>query len=58
MARELTFRIGRKTFRAAPVKIDRRKLYGRAQPGPAAEGRKRRAGAMALYARTNMLSKY
>lgn len=28
MARELTFRIGRKTFRAAPVKIDRRKLYG------------------------------
>lgn len=28
MARALTFRLGRKTYAAAPVKIDRRKLYG------------------------------
>lgn len=28
MARTLTFRLGRKTYDAAPVKIDRRKLYG------------------------------
>lgn len=28
MARTLTFRLGRKTYAAAPVKIDRRKLYG------------------------------
>ncbi|MCC8035509.1 MAG: hypothetical protein LIO77_06215 [Rikenellaceae bacterium] len=28
MARELTFKIGRKEFSASPTKIDRRKLYG------------------------------